>query len=172
MSRKQSAVRLLNAVKRATYVPPRNNMLIGKVTSTDPLEIQTQQGLILTEKHLMLGEALRPHNVSMPHTHQYNGTTEDEGGSMMMGTNFTTVKITGQAVIANVTDVHSHEIKEQVTEDVHATQDKNEKYVTITMYPPLHESDKVLLFAMNDFQMYYVAERIEIGEDNKDYDTN
>lgn len=170
MSRKQSIAKIVNSINKLTYVPKIDNCMRGTVKSIDPLEIEIQQGVILTAEHLILGEALRPHNVSMPHTHQYNGETESTGGSMLMGRNFVSVTVTGQATVTNVSDSHSHEIKEQVTEDVHETQNKNEKYVTITMYPPLAKSDVVLMFAFNDFQKYYVAERLEIGSENTDYD--
>lgn len=171
MSRSQAISKIINATKRLNYQPKVNNLIYGTVMNTEPLEIQIQQGVIIKAPHLILGEALRPHKVSMPHTHQYNGTTESTGGAMVAGTNFVNVTITGDAAVTNVTDSHSHEIKEQVTEDVHKTQDKNEKYVTIEMYPPLHKSDVVLMFAFNDFQKYYVAERVSIGDENTDYDT-
>ena len=166
MSRSQSMMKMINATKKLTYQPKVDDLYYGTVKSVSPLQVEIQQGVILTEEHLVLGEALRPHNVSMPHTHQYNGNTQSEGGTMLTGTNFVNVRVTGQASVTYISDRHSHEIKEQVTEDVHKTQNEKEKYVTIEMYPPLAPSDVVLLFAFNDNQKFYVAERLEIGADN------
>ncbi len=165
--------KLLRATKKLAKVNEveDNNLLYGIIKKVNPIEIELQQGLIINDKHIILGEALRPHNVSMPHIHEYNGETEDTGGQMVMGTNFVSVSVTGQATVTNVSDKHNHKIKEQNTEDVHKTQNKNEKYVTITMYPPLGESDIVMLFSMNRGQMYYVAERVKIGDKHTNYDT-
>ena len=170
MSRNQSIAKVINSIKRVTYEPKRDNMIIGVVKSTDPLEVEIQQGVIITEPHLVLGEALRPHNVSMPHIHEYNGNTESTGGSLYPVDTFVDFVATNGAKPATLSDSHSHEIKEQRTEDVHKIQKHNEKCVTITMYPPLHASDEVLMFAMNDFQRFYIAERTKIGSENTDYD--
>lgn len=165
MSLNQSIAKIISANMRLMYKPKIDNCIIGTVKNTDPLEIEIQQGVILTEAHLRLGEALRPHNVSMPHIHEYNGETE-KGKAIAPNGDLTLI---GNGKLEEPTG-HSHDISGQRTEDVHKIQNKNEKYVTITMYPPLHASDKVLMFAFNDNQMYYVAERLEIGSENTDYD--
>ena len=59
------------------------------------------------------------------------------------------------------TNGHKHDIKEQVTEDVHKEGTDYEESVTIEIEPKLKEGDTVLMFAFNNYQMYYVAERIE-----------
>ena len=87
---------------------------------------------------------LRPHKVTIPHKHEYNGVTEltNDGG---LGAS-----------------PHQHEIKQQITEDLHVgTGGYKQDYVTLEIYPKLTIGDRVLLFAFNGGQKYYVAERIE-----------
>jgi hypothetical protein len=59
---------------------------------------------------------------------------------------------------------HQHIIDRQITKDVHFPQSDYEESVTIEIEPKLKEGDLVLMFAFNNFQMYYVAERIEEAE--------
>ena len=58
---------------------------------------------------------------------------------------------------------HVHLIGRHETEDVHLPKSDYEDSVTIEIHPKLAVGDRVLMFAFNDFQMYYVAERIENG---------
>lgn len=60
---------------------------------------------------------------------------------------------------------HKHIIPEHTTQDVHFPDTDYEESVTMEIYPRLKKGDIVLLFAMNDNQMYYVAERVEKDED-------
>ena len=59
---------------------------------------------------------------------------------------------------------HEHIIPEHSTQDVHFPKTEYEEYVTIEIYPRLKVGDKVLMFAMNNYNMYYIAERIEEGQ--------
>ena len=56
---------------------------------------------------------------------------------------------------------HEHIIPEHETQDVHFPNTDYEDSVEIEMYPRLKVGDIVLMFAMNDNQLYYVAERVE-----------
>ena len=78
----------------------------------------------------------------------------------------TSIVVTGQAAVADdsvmITDNgHKHIIDRQITKDVHFPKSDYEESVTIEIEPKLKVGDTVLLFAMNNFQMWYVAERIE-----------
>lgn len=79
----------------------------------------------------------------------------------------TSIKVAGQATIVDdsvtITDnKHKHIIGRQITKDVHLPNSEYAESVTIEIEPKLKEGDKVLMFAFNDFQMYYVAERISV----------
>ena len=56
---------------------------------------------------------------------------------------------------------HTHIVPEHSTQDVHFPGTDYVDTVEIEIYPRLKIGDTVLMFAMNDGQMYYVAERIE-----------
>lgn len=71
----------------------------------------------------------------------------------------------GQAVFNGMLKVedkkHSHIIGRHKTLDVHFPTSDYEESVTIEIEPKLKVGDTVLLFAFNNYQKYYVAERIE-----------
>lgn len=166
MSDDISAINLFNAIRKINEPKKQNNMIFGEVTSVEPLKIDIGNNVILTKDFLYLGQMCRPHKVKIPHTHQYNGKTEDTtlGTLSVTGSGVgnlgAPVAITGTATF-NGTDPHNHEIKEQVTEDVHKQGTDYEESVTLEIEPKLKVGDIVLLFAMNDNQLYYVAERVE-----------
>ena len=151
-----SAIRLVNLIRNIAKKEINHNdtMIFGTVVEVDPLEIDIGNNVILTKEFLFLGQMCRPHKVKIPHTHQYNGSTENSKTNMSI----TTV---GQATTTVVDNGHTHDIKEQVTEDVHKQGTDFEEYVTLEIEPVLQKDDKVLMFAFNNNQMYYVAERIE-----------
>ena len=145
----------------------KNDIFIGTVTSIEPLNIDIGNRLIITESQLILGQNCRPHKVKIPHTHKYNGTTENATAT---GDGDLTITTTGQAQ-TKVTEVngHPHEIKDQETDDVHQEHDEGketgfEDYVIIEIEPKLSVGDKVVVFAFNNYQMFYVAERIQEAE--------
>lgn len=79
----------------------------------------------------------------------------------------TSIKVGGQATIVDdsvmITDnEHKHIIPKQITKDVHFPKSDYEESVTIEIEPKLAVGDIVLMFAMNNNQMYYVAERVEV----------
>lgn len=153
-----SAIRIVENIRRLSNKRPYNNMVFGEVVSIDPLRIDIGNNVILTKNFLYLGQMCRPHKVTIPHTHVYNGNTE----SSSLTTTATVGSSTTPGTIAP--NPHSHQIKDQVTEDVHYEGTDYEENVVMEIYPKLKVGDKVLMFVMNDSQMYYVAERVESVE--------
>lgn len=102
-------------------------------------------------------------------------TLDDEGNEIQnkisdadlgRGSVSTNIVVTGQATVGDdsvmITDnKHKHIINRQITKDVHFPKSDYEESVTLEIEPVLQKDDKVLMFAFNDYQMYYVAERIE-----------
>lgn len=102
-------------------------------------------------------------------------TLDDEGNEIQnkisdadlgRGSISTNIIVTGEAVVGDdsvmITDnKHKHIINRQITKDVHFPKSDYEESVTLEIEPVLQKDDKVLMFAFNDYQMYYVAERIE-----------
>ena len=150
------SIRLLRSLKKITQQPQSNNLIFGEIVSVEPLKIDIGNNIVLTKKFLYLGQMCRPHTVTIPHTHKYSGVTEN-------GT--TGITATAPSGPCTITDIgHTHKIKDQTTDDVHkeGCGTDYEKSVTLEIYPKLKVGDKVLMFAFNNNQMYYVAERIEI----------
>lgn len=145
---------MLNALRTLNQKNIPDTMIFGTVKSVSPLRIEIAEGVILPESHLFLGKMCRPYKVKIPHTHEYNGQVETNTTGMVI----TTV---GQATTTVVDNGHNHQINKQVTEDVHKQGTDFEESVTIEIEPKLQEGDTVLMFAFNNYQMYYVAERIE-----------
>lgn len=151
MSSDIASAKMLNAMKSLINKPKQNDLLFGTINKLDPLAIEIMDGIIIPEKMLFLGQMCRPHLVTIPHTHIYNGDTDNSTTGMQITT-------TGQAVTTVVDTGHTHSITEQETEDVHRDATDN---VTLEIEPKLAVGDKVLMFSFNNNQMYYVAERIE-----------
>ena len=98
------------------------------------------------------------------------------GASLSMSVNVTGSPIAGSLGAGTVTSTidlstftvndngHKHIIPEHSTQDVHFPKTEYEESVTIEIYPRLKVGDKVLMFAMNNYNMYYIAERIEEGQ--------
>lgn len=98
------------------------------------------------------------------------------GASLSMSVNVTGSPIAGSlgaGTLTSTTDLstftvndngHKHIIPEHFTQNVHFPKTEYEKSVTIEIYPRLKVGDKVLMFAMNNYNMYYIAERIEEGQ--------
>ncbi len=146
----------IKAIQRMQNRKKPNTMIYGTVKTVDPLSIDIGNGIVLPKEFLFLGQNCRPYKVKIPHTHKYSGTTENSTTGMQI----TTV---GQATTTVVDNGHTHDIKDQETDDVHKENcgTDYEDYVIIEIEPKLQKDDTVLMFAFNDFQMYYVAERIE-----------
>ena len=72
----------------------------------------------------------------------------------------TVIKTTDLSTFTPKDDGHIHIITEKQTQDVHFAGTEYEESVEMEIYPRLAPNDKVLMFAMNNFQMWYVAERI------------
>ena len=95
------------------------------------------------------------------------------GASLSMAINVATSPVStsgGAGTVTSTVDLstftvndsgHKHIIPEHFTQDVHFPKTEYEKSVTIEIYPRLKVGDKVLMFAMNNYNMYYIAERIE-----------
>ena len=207
-----AAQEIVDIIKKMCAPQRRDNMVFGKVTKLDPLEIDTGT-MRLTSEFLFLGQMCRPHRVTIPHTHivdthftEKSPSIGSVGAGMIAGTVFeqaqsaaakakmnayttlnddgserqeqisdadlgrgsvsTSIVVTGQAAVADdsvtITDNgHTHIIGRQITKDVHFPRSDYEESVTIEIEPKLAVGDRVLLFAMNDFQKWYVAERLE-----------
>lgn len=96
------------------------------------------------------------------------GTTSS--GSVTGAVPAGTTPVTATVNVVSTTDLstftvtdkkHNHVIPEHETLDVHFVNTDYESSVTIEIEPKLHVNDIVLMFAFNNNQMYYVAERIE-----------
>ena len=183
-------IKIAEAVREMTKQPNRDTMIFGTVESVDPLKIRISEKIVLTEKFLFLGQMCRPYKVKIPHKHQINGTTEytkavsgvqtgtvhvtqyDEDTGEETGEEDETVELGGAALEGDVVVTeplgHKHVLDRVTTEDVHKKDTDYEKYVTIEIEPKLKEQDKVLMFAFNNYQMFYVAERIEKDEEEEE----
>ena len=140
-----------------------NTLTYGTIKSVEPLKIEISNNIVLEETQLVLGQMCKPHKVRIPHMHTITAKTEDAIS-----------KVHG---VYPEFETHKHDIKEQEISDVHKdVGDKSsvspigyepkpstgsEEYVMLEIYPKLKVGDKVLMFAFNDYQQYYVAERIE-----------
>lgn len=139
--------KMLNSIsKLAQAQMPKggNGLTYGRIKSLDPLSIRVDNyNFDLPAEFFVLGQMVRPHTVTIPHKHEYNGFTEETNDG-------------GQGASS-----HKHEIKQQVTEDLHeGTGGYSQDSVTLEIEPKLQVGDKVLLFSFNEGQKYYVAERI------------
>ncbi len=154
-------VRVMKDIANTSNKP--DTMIFGEVKALDPIEIDIGNNIILTEEFLFLGQMCRPHKVKIPHTHKYSGSTEN-GTTGISAVTTATIGATPTVGTVTITDKgHTHDIKEQETDDVHkqGCGTDYEDFVTIEIEPKLKVGDKVLMFAFNNYQMYYVAERIE-----------
>lgn len=156
-------IRLFNALKKISNQSKTDTLIFGTIKKIDPLQIDIGNNIILTKEFLFLGQMCRPHKVKIPHTHIYNGKTEN-ASTNISATTTATIGANSPATVTIIDKGHEHNIKNQVTEDVHAENSDYEESVMIEIEPSLKEGDKVLMFAFNDYQMYYVAERIETNE--------
>lgn len=125
--------KIVNSLGRLN-VDTVSEILYGKIITLDPLSIKINDRDVLPEKFFVLGQMCRPHKATIPHKHEYNGVTE-------------------------IASLHTHEINNQITNNVHMG-NNNEEFVVLEIYPKLEIGDTVLLFSFNGGQKYYVAERI------------
>jgi hypothetical protein len=121
-----------------------SELLYGTIVTLEPLSVKISTFKEpITEEFLVLGQMCRPHTVTIPHKHEYNGITEETNDGGQGAQN------------------HAHEIKQQVTEDLHlGTGGYEQESVVLEIYPKLAVGDTVLLFSFNNGQKYYIAERI------------
>lgn len=128
-----------------SQMPKGDGMTFGIIKSLNPLSIRVDNhNFDLPEEFFYLGQMCRPHKVTIPHKHEYNGITEmtNDGGQGASN--------------------HAHQIIQQITEDLHVgTGGYKQDYVILEIYPKLKVGDRVLLLAFNGGQKYYVAERVE-----------
>lgn len=164
MSNDMAGTKLLNALAKLSERNDADTMFYGTVKTLSPLSIEIYQGIVIDEKMLFLGQMCRPHKVTIPHTHEYNGITEYSSASGV-ATDLTLIhkgdlSFSGEGYLSE-TYGHPHDIKDQVTEDVHKEGSDFEEYVILEIEPKLKVGDRVLMFAFNNYQKFYVAERIE-----------
>ena len=141
---------LVNSIAQlanATSNVQSSELLYGTIVTLEPLSIKIDTlKEPITEEFLVLGQMCRPHTVTIPHKHEYNGVTEQTNDG-------------GQGA-----SPHSHEIKQQITEDLHeGTGGYRQESVTLEIYPKLKIGDTVLMFSFNNGQKFYVAERVELN---------
>lgn len=143
MSMNEAIKYLMNAT-HATSETKSSELLYGTVVSLQPLKIKVDTYKEpIEEDFLVLGQMCRPHTVTIPHKHEYNGITEETNDG-------------GQGA-----SPHTHEIKQQITEDLHVgTGGYSQESVTLEIYPKLTIGDRVLMFSFNNGQKFYVAERV------------
>jgi len=117
----------------------------GTIKTLNPLSVLVDgHSESLPEEFFILGQNVRPHKVTIPHKHEYNGDTEltNDGGQGAQN--------------------HKHSISQQITEDLHVgTGGYKQDYVVLDIYPPLSVNDRVVMLRSNDGQKYYILERIE-----------
>ena len=157
------AQNFVNAIKRMMNQNKPNTMIYGIVKTVDPLSIDIGNGIVLPKEFLFLGQMCRPHKVKIPHTHKYSGSTEN-GTTGISATTTATVGATPTPGVISIIDKgHTHDISNQETDDVHkeGCGTDYEDYVILEIEPALKKGDTVLMFAFNDYQKFYVAERIE-----------
>lgn len=82
----------------------------------------------------------------------------------------TSIIVAGQATVTDdsvmITDNgHKHILSRQITKDVHFPKSDYEESVTIEIEPKLAVGDTVLMFAFNNFQKWYVAERVYTADE-------
>ena len=119
----------------------------GTIKTLNPLSVLVDgHSEPLPEEFFILSQNVRPHKVTIPHKHEYNGKTElanDGQGSE-----------------------HYHDIKQQITEDLHeGTGGYQQDYVVIDIYPSLAVEDRVIMLRSNEGQKYYILERVEVDEE-------
>lgn len=167
MSEDMLAKEFVNIIRNLTKTENPDTMIQGTIKTLDPISIEIYQGVILNSDQIFLGQMCRPYKVTIPHTHEYNGITEYSSASGV-ATDPTLIhkgdlSFAGDGSLFEVSG-HPHDIKDQVTEDVHKKGSDYEEYVILEIEPKLKVGDKVLMFAFNNYQKFYVAERIEEEE--------
>lgn len=151
---------------------PHTHILDTHFTESSPSIGNVGAGLIVGDKY-ETDQSTLANTTTTSYT-----TLNDEGNEVEheisdkdlgRGSISTSITVTGQATVtdSSVTikdNKHKHIIDRQITKDVHFPKSDYEESVTIEIEPKLQVGDIVLMFAMNDFQMYYVAERVEKAE--------
>lgn len=142
MSNLKKLIESIAKYTQATSSVKSSELLYGTIVTLEPLSVKISTFKEpITEEFLVLGQMCRPHTVTIPHKHEYNGITELANDGQ--GSN------------------HQHEIKQQITEDLHVgTGGYSQESVVLEIYPKLQVGDIVLMFSFNDGQKYYIAERI------------
>lgn len=120
-----------------------SELIYGTILTLEPLSVKLDTiKEPITDEFLVLGQMCRPHTVTIPHKHEYNGITEAKDAPPQGGSHF-------------------HDIKQQITNDVHDGINE-ETFITLEIYPKLKVNDTVLMFSFNNGQKYYIAERVII----------
>jgi len=124
-----------------------------KITKNDEKGIDERELQTETKSNIDLGGA----SLSMSIDVTGSAVTTNTGAG-------TVTKTTDLSTFTPSDDGHEHIIPEHSTQDVHFPDTEYEECVTMEIYPRLKVGDVVLMFAMNNNQMYYVAERVEVAE--------
>lgn len=94
-------------------------------------------------------------------TAHFHELTCDKGVSGTANPN--TSPIVTETSITITDNGHKHIIEPFETENVHLNDENGVDYVVANMYPPLSIGDTVMMFAFNNYQRYYIAERTNIS---------
>lgn len=166
--------KILNAIidtNKGLNAGVSSEIVFGTVITLDPLSIQVNNRDILPAGFFVLGQMCRPHKVTIPHTHKYKNIVDMAGGFThgheVTGSTSATDhshSVTGSALPHTQPD-HPHTYEGE-TFDVH-DEEHGVEYVTLEIFEPLKIGDIVLMFSFNRGQRYYVAERLEIDEDDE-----
>ena len=141
----------------ATNVPQSENYDVKTQTVTRNEEEGTNERELNTEtKNVDLGGAKLGMSINVAGsvtTVPLPSPSSPTPGSVVTTVDSSTFTVTDEK--------HEHIIPEHTTQDVHFPDTDYEDCVEMEIYPRLKVGDTVLLFVMNNNQMYYVAERIE-----------
>lgn len=122
----------------------QGNELCERRDGTNTSDLNTE-----TKSKVDLGGAMLAMNINVPGS--------PIAGSLGSGT------VTGTVDLSTFTPTdggHQHIVPEHETQDVHFPGTETADSVEIEIYPRLAVGDVVLLFAFNNFQRWYVAERL------------
>lgn len=147
-----SAGTATNVDQKGKYNVKTQKITVNKDKGVDERELQTSE-----KSDVDLGGATLDMSVNVTGSNV----------TVMVGEAPATGNVTSTTDLSTFTPTdngHIHIIPEHSTQDVHFPGTDYEESVTMEIYPRLKVGDIVLLFAMNDFQMYYVAERVEKAE--------
>lgn len=159
------------------------NVLIGTVTSANPLKIKISQKIVLDEDFLVLSRNVTDYNtdvsldvgtdsVSISHTHDVNFTSQVGGStdhahgvnieSQLGGKPAPDHKHTVTGNTSSVDISHTHGVVGATQSAGGSHSHKVKGRITVTVHNALKKGEKVLLVMANGGQVYYVIDKVVI----------